>query len=392
MNLITSTQAIQRIRTCAREVEPEVVPLRDASGRRLAQDVRVAIDVPSFEQSAMDGYAVVARDTQTAREGEPVRLSLIDAEARAGAGISGGIMSGQAARIFTGAVIPDGATAVVRQEHVSRDGASVLLSNCVAEGADVRRAGELLAAGDLLARAGEPLTPELAGLMASQGMSTARVSSAPAVVLLTGGDEIVPVGEPLGPGQLYDSNALVLESMCRGWGLGDIQHVRMRDNITSIIEDLSAVARGPVVVVSAGGVSVGDHDHVRAAATHMGFETVLWGVAQRPGKPMFFGASSDSYWLGLPGNPHASVVCARLYLRELFVALGVLAPTRWFDAPSVAPHRRGFTMLEPMRWGANDAGEVSLDLLDGRSPHMKLARANALCVTAPDGTRRWTMC
>ena len=294
-------------------LEPETVGIDAALGRILAEPIASPTDLPGFDNSAMDGYAVRATDIERASAGAPVRLPVIG-ESRAGA-VPGAHVAGTAMRIMTGAPMPPGADTVVRQEDTSRDGPTVLIEVAPPLATSVRPRGADMRAGDTVLAPGQQLTSIDIGVAAALGHDRLLVGGRPRVALLATGDELVPAGTPPGPAQLVDSNspmltAAVLEAGGVPTFLG-IAH-DSKDSVRALLE----AASSSDLVVSSAGVSVGDHDWVREVAAELGTIST-WRVAMRPGKPVLIGTLRDAIFIGLPGNPVSSSVTFELFARPV---------------------------------------------------------------------------
>ena len=306
--------------------EPQTVPLADALGRVLAEPVRSADPVPGFDNSAMDGYAVRAADTRGAGREHPAELAVID-ESRAGHPAGRTLGAGEAIAISTGAKVPEGADAVVRVEDTrpvdpqGADGAvavgqPVAVLAEVASGRDIRRAADDIAQGQTVLEPGAEIGPAELGVIASVGLDRVACSRRPRVSLLTTGDELQPPGEPLRPGAIRNSNAHALPPLALRTG-AEVSAVEMvGDDQDATRQALERALDADLAVIS-GGVSVGEHDHVRAALDELGAEQIFWGVALRPGKPTWFGTggSGRPLILGLPGNPVSAMVTFILFAR-----------------------------------------------------------------------------
>ncbi|HEX2560839.1 gephyrin-like molybdotransferase Glp [Phenylobacterium sp.] len=311
MRLLTVDDARARMLAQVSPLPAQSVPLTQAAGRVLAEDVAARRDQPPFDASAMDGWAVRAADT-------PGTLR-IAGESAAGHGYEGALGKGEAVRIFTGAAVPAGADAVVIQEDAQRDGGTVQVPQAE-PGANVRpRGGDFKAGAALLSR-GVRLDPWRLSLAASAGRAEVSAARRPRVAVLSTGEEIVEAPAEPGPFQIYDSGAPALAVMIEAWG-GDVsRHRPVRDELEAVIAAIRTADADLVVTV--GGASVGDHDLVRAAAGVLGFQPVVESVAVRPGKPTFFGTLGDGRrFLGLPGNPASAFVCAELFLRPILSVL-----------------------------------------------------------------------
>lgn len=298
--------------------ENEEVAVEDALGRILGDDCVSEINVPPHACSAMDGYAVAADDTQAV----PVQLQVSQ---RIAAGQVGTFLSlGQAARIFTGAPIPEGANAVVMQENCELTENAVTVLQGVVEGENRRDAGEDIQAGTLLFKQGHRLKPQDLGVLASAGLAEIRVRRKLKVALLTTGDEIVQPGQKLLPGQIYNSNYFTLSALLKSLQVDVVDIGIVKDDLKATTEMLATLASSVDCIVTTGGVSVGEEDHVRAAVEALG-RIELWKLAIKPGKPFASGKIGDAQFFGLPGNPVSAFVTFALLVRpSLLTLLGAL--------------------------------------------------------------------
>jgi molybdopterin molybdotransferase len=297
----------------------EDVALQSALGRVLGEDVSSADAVPGFDNSAMDGFAVRAADTGGASAQAPARLGLVD-ESRAGRPAERGLGAGEAIAISTGAMLPEGADAVVRVEDTSSGDGAVDVLVEVEPGRDIRRAGDDIERGDLVLRAGTEIGPAELGVLASVGRPSVACARRPGVHVLTTGDELQPPGEELRPGGIRNSNAHSVPPLVELAG-GELAAVEMvADDPAATREALERAVEADLVVVC-GGVSVGEHDHVRPALAELGADEVFWGVALRPGKPTWFGTRDGTLIFGLPGNPVSAMVTFQLFVRPAIRAL-----------------------------------------------------------------------
>jgi molybdopterin molybdotransferase len=317
--LATIEEARSKVLAEAAPTPVEVCPLAKSLGRVLAEDLVAAHDVPPFDNSAMDGYAVIASDTAGCSQDSPATLLLTDTIA---AGHEGSIRisKGEAARIMTGAPLPEGADAVVQLEVTREDGDSVLIFEPAKTGNNVRRAGGDVTTGSTVLRAGAVLGPAEIGMAASLGFSVVPAHRLPRVAVVLTGSELVEVGQPLGPGQIHNSNGYALRALCQQLGLEP-------DVLGIVADDLAAtkalMAKGLDydVLLTSGGVSVGAFDFVKEAQAELGVEQLLWGVAMKPGKPLVFGKRGRTLVFGLPGNPVSAMVSFELFVRPALLAL-----------------------------------------------------------------------
>ena len=307
--MISVEEALARLLAPLEALPPEQVGIAEGIGRVLAEDLGARRTQPPFAVSAMDGYAVRADDLGHI----PVSLRIV-AEIPAGAGFGGTLGPGEAARIFTGAPLPDGADTIVIQEDTERSGDRVEVREGAARGRYVRRAGLDFAEGDVLLHAGRRLTPRDIGLAAAMNRPWLFVHRRPRVGVLSTGDEIVMPGDPIGPHQIVSSNALALAAFVTACGGVPILVGNAPDD-PDALRRFAAAARGVDLLVSTGGVSVGEHDLVRGVLSEDGLDIDFWEIAMRPGKPLMVGRYRGAPMLGLPGNPVSTLVCSLLFLK-----------------------------------------------------------------------------
>jgi molybdopterin molybdotransferase len=347
--LLALTDAFAAVSEAARRLPAESVPLADALGRVLAEPVASADDVPPFDNSAMDGYALRAADTASAEPAAPVRLRLVG-ESRAGAPARAEVGHGETVAISTGAVVPGGADAVIRLEDVSVEDGAVTIASPVAIGAEIRRAGEDIRAGQTVVETGTRLGPAELGVIASVGAAEVRCARRPRVAVVTTGDELVPPGEPLRPGAIRNSNSFAVPAQARSAGC----EVVLAESVGDEAEATAAVlARGLTadLLVVCGGVSVGAHDHVKAALAELGIEQRFWGIALRPGRPTWFGTGPDGAPLvfGLPGNPVSAMVTFELLVARAIQVMTGDSPRDAIRAVMDAPYAKAPGRLHAVR-------------------------------------------
>jgi molybdopterin molybdotransferase len=283
----------------------ESVRLTEALGRVLAEEVTSGEDLPPFDASAMDGYAVVA--------GTAAELPVVG-ESRAGHPALRALRRGEAMLISTGAAMPSGADAVVPVERTEAFDGRVRVPD-TAPGDHVRRAGEDVRAGTVVIRAGTPIGPAEVGVLAALGRARVACGPRPRVAVVVTGDELLDVDRPLGPGQIRDSNAHALAAQAVRAGAAVVGCEVVGDDPEATRQALGRALEGADVVCVSGGVSVGPHDHVKPALAALGVEEVLWGVALKPGKPTWFGTRGGQLVFGLPGNPVSAMVTFHLFAR-----------------------------------------------------------------------------
>lgn len=371
----------------------KALPLPSALGRVLATDLQAAIDVPAYDNSAMDGYALRCADLQDSG-------SILPQSQKIAAGHPGAALeAGTVARIFTGAPIPDGADAVVMQENCEPEGAGIRVLEAPARGQNIRLRGHDVRAGTRILDAGRILQPQDLGLLASVGIESVDVRPTLRVAILNTGDEVVPPGQVLQPGQLHDSNSFTLRGLLRKLGLEVVSVGIVPDSLEETERALRQAAATADCVISTGGVSVGEEDHVRAAVARLG-QLALWKLAIKPGKPFSFGEICGKPLFGLPGNPVAVFVTFTLLVRPALLRL--MGASAW-QAPQF-PVRLGFDVETPgsrqeylrVRLGPQASGQdqaCAEPLLEaypdqGSSLLSSLSWADGLAVIPPQSTFR----
>ena len=304
--MISIAEALNSMFPAFSPLGEEEVPLTEAAARYLSRDVNAALDSPSFDNSAMDGYAVRASDVSNARAGAPVRLP-VSGESRAGGPLPSPLEPGSVCRIFTGAPMPEGADAIVIQEDTERVGDAVDITEASPVGKHIRGRGTDVGAGELLLRAGARLLPGELGLLASQNIARVHVFKQPRVALLSTGDELRPLGATLEPGTIVNSNLYVLSEMLRELGVIPVPLPAAPDTLPEIEAALRKALEADVVI-SMGGVSVGEYDLIHEAFAKLGIETGFWKVRIKPGKPLAFASYEGKPVIGVPGNPISAMV------------------------------------------------------------------------------------
>jgi molybdopterin molybdotransferase len=356
--------------------------LDEAVGHVLAESVHARCDLPRFTGAAMDGYAVRVRDVAEASEALPVRLSITDHVA-AGARPRRTVKPGCAARIFTGALLPRGADAVVMQEHVQKSGDDIIVHKKVKPGQNIRYAGEEYARGDHILAAGTVCTPAVIGLLATLGLATVRVQARPAVTLIVTGNELIQPGRPLSAGRIYDANSFSLHAALQCMHITtDI--VRVPDDPTSLRTAVADALTRSDCVITSGGVADGDHDHVRDVFRALRIREHFHRVAIKPGKPIFFGTRGKRLVFGLPGNPVSALLGLYLFVRP---ALALQCDLPMPDAASIAATLHRSVKKKPGRLEFVRAslhteadGSITATPVSGQGSHMLggMAAADAL--------------
>ena len=313
--MISEEKARGKILSAVAPLPATEVSLGHALDRFAANDLFATIPLPPFDNSAMDGYAVVANSA-----GKNARLK-IAGEQPAGVSKNLSLSAGKTIRIFTGAPMPIGADAVVMQEETQREGDFVLIqAEQTSVGDFVRKAGADLAVGQQIVKRGDRLRPATLGLLASQGIESVRVGAQPRVALVTTGDELAAPGQQLRSGEIFDSNGLMLASLAAKTGMEVAMRRHCPDNFATLCTTLRDAVHQNAVIIS-GGVSVGEHDLVREALREIGAEIDLWRVAVKPGKPFLFGKRDRCLIFGLPGNPVSTFVTFLVFVRPALLQM-----------------------------------------------------------------------
>lgn len=320
--LLSLDEARGRVVDIVHPLPVEDVSVEDALGRVLAEDVEAVADVPGFRNSAMDGYALMA--------GPAGRRLRIVGESRAGSPASLAPGADEALRISTGALVPPGVDAVLRREDAEEADGEVLARASTRPGQSIREAGEDLCRGALVLACETTLGPPELGLAVAAGRAHVRCARRPAIAILATGDELAAPGVELGAGQIHDSNSIALAAYAARVGAEVCLRERVDDTPGATREALERALDAADVVVVSGGVSVGEHDHVKGALGELGVREEFWRVALKPGKPVWFGTREERLVFGLPGNPVSSLVCFALFVAPALRALqgATSAPAR----------------------------------------------------------------
>ena len=377
-SMISVEDARARVLAGLAPTAAEIVPLAEACGRVAAADIISRLSHPPQDVSAMDGYAVRAADADPRR---------VVGAAPAGHPWSGTLHAGEAVRLFTGSVVPDGADAVVLQEDTDRTDDQISIRESIRPGQHIRRGGGDFAAGGLLVGAGTKLGPRHIGLIAAGNHAWVTVHRRPLVAILATGDEIVLPGDPVGPGGIVSSNSHALSALVRSCG-GIPMVLPIAGDDRSVISASAKSATGADLLVTTGGASVGDHDLVAESLRSQGMVLDFWKVAMRPGKPLMHGMLGQLPLLGLPGNPVSAYICAILFLKpalEILCGLPGAPPASIaavLDRPLAANDRRADHMRCKLIHRDGQLVAVPLTHQDSGMIRM-LAEADALILRAP---------
>ncbi|WP_354361560.1 gephyrin-like molybdotransferase Glp [Undibacterium sp. GrIS 1.8] len=355
--MLSVAQALDFLLSAARPLtETEIVSTLEANGRVLAQAQRSLLHVPPMDNTQMDGYAVRAADCVSG-------TAQLRVTQRIPAGhIGQALAAGTAARIFTGAMIPDGADAVVMQEQCSLDGDIVTVAHAPKPGEWIRRQGEDIQSGATILPAGTRLRAQELGLAASVGLATLPVVRKLRVAIFFTGDELAMPGEALKPGAIYNSNRFTLTGLLQNMGCEITDYGIVPDNLQSTRDTLRLAAQTHDLIITSGGVSVGEEDHIRPAVEAEG-RLNMWQIAVKPGKPLAFGEVQSAFFLGLPGNPVSSFVTFLLFVRPFILAMQGVTDIATNIAPQSYRMRADFDWPKPDR--RNEFLRVKLNQSDG---------------------------
>jgi molybdopterin molybdotransferase len=387
---LAADEAARRIVDEVRRQPPLRMPLDDALDAVLAQDIVSPLDIPAWTNSAMDGYAARGQDVRGASAERPVRLRVVE-HIPAGRFPSRPIAAGECARIFTGAPLPEGADTVVRQEDTDGGGDTVVITRDRDVGVNIRRAGEDIRRGSTVLAEGTELGPAQLGVLASLAVAHPLVYRRPQVAILGSGDEIVDVDQPeeiLSGRKTASSNTHTLKALVRRTGAEPVNLGIARDTPESMRTHLEAAADSDLLVTTAG-ISVGEHDYLRAVLEELGAEQRFWKLRMRPGAPVGFGLLRGIPWIGLPGNPVSTMVTFELFVRPAIRKMSGHAlpfrrtvPVRLAEPVSLKPRLQHF--LRAVVTEGPDGAEARLTGPQGSGILTSMAAANALLVI-PEG-------
>lgn len=383
--MITLNTAQKLIARHCPAMDKENVAIENALGCVLAESVRAREPLPRFDNSAMDGYAIRAGSTSRATDTSPARLAIVDS-VFAGQYSRRAVAPGEACRIMTGAPVPRGADAVAQKEEVSLRGEIVEIDHPINRGRHIRRRGGEVKKGTVVLKKGLVIEPGTVGCLATLGRRTVQVYRRPRVSVITTGDETVPPGSKLRPGQIYDSNSFMVSAALEQMGVPPVRVRHVKDHPAALHKATAAALAKSDVLIITGGVSVGDRDYVREILGAQGVREVFWRVKQKPGKPFYFGVRGERATrvvFGLPGNPASVFTC---FYVHVYPALCRMAGLR--DALTETQLRLTTDVTsDHERWRLLKAKTVEggVEVLPRQASHMitTLAQTNSVAVIPP---------
>ena len=306
--MISVSEAIQIIESVKTSLSKGKTDIDLSLNKVLAENIISPINMPPFKQSAMDGYAIKLTDSNT--------YKLVE-ESKAGDGKNIQLEEGQAARIFTGALVPDNADTVVIQEHVKRSNGTIVINKLPIRFSNVRPTGEQVKKGEIVLKKGQLLNAAAIGFLAGIGINKVFVYKTPKVTIIVTGNELQEPGKDLEVGKIYESNSIMLSSALKTIGITDITTLKTKDTFDATRSVIAKALLHSDVVLVSGGISVGDYDFVQEALKENGVEELFYKVNQKPGKPLWFGRKNDQFVFGLPGNPASALSCFYIYVTPL---------------------------------------------------------------------------
>ncbi len=393
--MISYDEALARIYQCCYPMAKKKLGLEDANGHVLASDVAALVDFPPFDQSAVDGFGISLAGVDSAVKEQENSFAVVRT-VFAGDAPGAPVEKGQAVKLMTGAPVPEGVDTVVMKEVCTERQGKVVISKALQPGANIRRRAEEFCAGDKTLAAGTRITPPVVGLLATLGHASLEVFAKPVVSVVLTGNELVAPGTELGAGQIYDSNSYTLAAALSGMGIEQYRVLRIKDNREVIKQKLAAALDESDVLLTVGGISVGDRDVIKGVLAELGVQEVFWKVAIKPGKPLYFGtynnealkapAGNDSSLVfGLPGNPVAALLGFNQFVKPALqrmmgesngssLTVPAVLTTGMRKKPGREQWARG--VLHPVE------GQLRVSPVQGQQSHMLggLAQANCLIV------------
>jgi molybdopterin molybdotransferase len=371
--VISVTEAKHIIHKAITALSPTRVPLSDAAGLMLAEDVYAILNIPAFRQSAMDGYGFCFDDHLEKRE------IIVNGEVAAGSDAPTIVESRQAVRIFTGAPVPEGVDTVVMQEKVTVQNKQLFIKDdLLVKGHNIRLIGSEITSGEIALEKETLLSSAAIGFLAAIGITTVKVYPKPVITIIVTGNELQEPGVALKPGQVYESNSLMLTAILQQLHINNIAVVKAADDLPTLQNVLQTALQNSDVVLLTGGVSVGDYDFVVEAATLCGVQQLFHKIKQKPGKPLFFGKKENKVVFGLPGNPSSVLTCFYEYVIPALERLSMLQTIiKIIHLPLAKPYYKKGVFTNFLKGICN---ENEVELLDGQESFRlsSFARANCL--------------
>lgn len=376
--MISVQQTIELIKQNQPRPKITNLALLQSLGMVLAQDIIATIPSPSNTNSAMDGFAVSWDSVKQLKSDQPVTLNIIG-ESSAGHPFTGDIKKDQAIRISTGAIVPETLDTIVPIEHCRIDGGSVEILQVDKKNQNMRFAGEEFEKGEELLETGTLIKSAQIALIASLGISEIQVYQPPKVMIMTTGSELVPFDQKIEPHQLWDSNTPMLLSAVQEAGGEIVRNVHVKDEPRLTLQTIEQASQLADIIISSGGVSMGEHDHVREMALKAGFTELFWKVNQKPGKPMFLAKKDSTLLIALPGNPVSAYICFKHYVRPLIESMmgkGFNWPTQTATARDKIVNKLDRTHLMRVKL-ISTSDDTQIEVLGRQGSHMSSSIAQA---------------
>lgn len=358
----------------------------ESLGHVLSKDIETPLNFPSFNSSAMDGYAIKHQDISNATDENPIYLTMID-DIWAGKTKKTKIESGTCARIMTGACVPSDTDAVVPKENIEVSGSTIKFTEPTKNGANIRFCGEEIKCGEKILTAGTIITPSIIGILASLGLEKVTVCSPPRVSIISTGSELVQPGITLKENQIYDSNSLALASALKKLNFSTVLTGPLVDDPAIIRNALLSSFEQSTHIIICGGVSVGEYDHNKSVLNDLGVKTEFWKINQKPGKPFFYGTYNQVHVFGVPGNPVSAMICFYEYIQPALLKFSGCSFQDIFLDTGTAILNNAITKNDDkthfLRGIATKTnGEIRVSALNKQGSHMmtSLAKANCLIV------------
>jgi len=380
--MLTYDEALANVLEKVQPLGTEILPLDALLGHVLAEPVRAPHDMPLFDNSAVDGYGVIYADVAGASSEKPVALRY-SGTVQAGDFSENALQKGETVKILTGAPVPPGVEAVVMQEFTHQMNGQLQIPKSIQHGDNIRFRGEEFKQGDVVLAENQTITPPVVGLLASLGLTSAVTYRKPKVAVVVTGNELVPPGQPLAPGQIYESNSYSLIAALKSLGCEPVTVRCVADSLAETTAILGEALAQADVLITSGGVSVGEFDWVKEAAQALDVQTRFWKVAIKPGKPVFFGTKGEKLIFGLPGNPVAVMLTFQLFVKPALLKMqgnasdsSCMLKARLLKDLRKRPERLDFVRG---KLGRDDQGLTALPV-SGQGSHMLGGLAQADCL------------